>query len=98
MAENTSKDEATKKSKRPTAQKRNAQSMQANVRNRSFKARVATSIRSFKEAASKNEKTEVQSKLGQVYSLLDKGVKKGVFKMNKAERVKSQMSSLASKG
>lgn len=93
MAENTGKkEEVAKKNKKPTAQKRHAQSARANLSNRSFKARVATSIRTFKEIASKKEKPEVQNKLSEVYGLIDKGVKKGIFKLNKARRVKSQMS------
>jgi len=94
MVENTAKEEGKKKSKRPTAQKRHAQSLRANAANRSFKARVATALRSFKETSSKNEKAEAKNKLSEVYSLLDKGVKKGIFKMNKARRVKAQMSDL----
>ena len=97
MAENNKpKEEAGKRAKRPTAKKRNTQSLKHKVQNRSFKASVATSIRSLKESVSKNEKAVVPSKLNDVYSLLDKGVKKGIFKANKANRVKSQMSSLTS--
>ena len=96
MAENK-KDEKSKKEKRPTALKRDLQSLKNKARNRSFKASVATSIRSFKDSISKNEKETVKAKLNEVYSMLDKGVKKGVFKQNKASRVKSQMSTLATK-
>lgn len=95
MAENNkSKEEASKKEKRPTAKKRNLQSLKHRTQNRSFKASVATSIRSLKESISKNEKNVAIGKLSDVYRLLDKGVKKGVFKLNKANRVKSQMSAL----
>ncbi len=94
MAENK-KDEKSKKVKRPTAKKRNLQSLKIKTHNRSFKASVATSIRSFRDSASKKEKDATQTKLQEVYSLLDKGVKKGIFKQNKADRVKSQMSTLA---
>jgi len=86
------KDEVKKKTKRPTALKRNMQSIKCNQRNRSFKARVATTLRSFKELLPKNDKAATQVKLNEVYSLLDKGVKKGVFKLNKARRLKEQMS------
>jgi small subunit ribosomal protein S20 len=94
MADNK-KDEKAKKEKRPTAKKRNLQSLKIKTHNRSFKASVATSIRSLKESVSKKENDAVQNKLNGVFSLLDKGVKKGIFKSNKANRVKSQMSSLA---
>jgi small subunit ribosomal protein S20 len=95
MAENKPKEEKGKKERRPTAQKRNIQSLKHKVHNRSFKASVATCIRSLKESVSKNEKDVVKTKLNDVYSQLDKGVKKGIFKQNKANRVKSQMSTLA---
>jgi small subunit ribosomal protein S20 len=93
MAEN--KEEKGKKQKRPTALKRDLQGLKSKMRNRSFKASIATSIRSFKDSVSKNEKEAVKGKLNEVYSMLDKGVKKGIFKQNKASRVKSQMSTLA---
>jgi small subunit ribosomal protein S20 len=96
MADNK-KEEKVKKQKRPTAIKRYLQSVKSKVRNRSFKASVATSIRSFKDSVSKNEKETVQARLKEVYSIIDKGVKKGIFKQNKAGRVKSQMSTLATK-
>jgi small subunit ribosomal protein S20 len=89
------KEEKSKKQKRPTAQKRDLQGLKNKMRNRSFKASIATSIRSFKDSVSKNEKETVMSKLNEVYSMLDKGVKKGIFKQNKVSRVKSQMSTLA---
>jgi small subunit ribosomal protein S20 len=88
------KDEVKKKTKRPTALKRNMQAIECNKRNRSFKARVATTLRSLKEIAPKNDKAATQAKLNEVYGLLDKGVKKGVFKLNKARRLKAQMSAL----
>jgi len=94
MAENKP-EEKGKKEKRPTAKKRNIQSLKHKVHNRSFKASVATSIRSLKESVSKKEKDAVNLKLNDVYSLIDKGVKKGIIKLNKAKRVKSQMSTLS---
>lgn len=90
------KDEVKKKTKRPTALKRNMQALKCNQRNRSFKARVATTLRSLKEIAPKNDKAATHVKLNEVYSLLDKGVKKGIFKLNKARRLKEQMSTLKS--
>jgi small subunit ribosomal protein S20 len=94
MAENK-KEEKGKKERKPTAKKRNLQSLKNKMHNRSFKASVATSIRSLKETVAKKEKDAAKTKLNEVYSMLDKGVKKGIFKQNKADRVKSQMNSLA---
>jgi small subunit ribosomal protein S20 len=96
MAENNkSKEEGAKKQKRPTALKRNIQNLKCKAQNRSFKARVATAIRSLKDASSKKETAAVKKNLDEVFSLVDKGVKKGVYKQNKANRVKAQMSSLS---
>ncbi|HEY2810114.1 MAG TPA: 30S ribosomal protein S20 [Rhabdochlamydiaceae bacterium] len=97
MAENNnkSKEETGKKERRPQAKKRNLQSLKCKMHNRSFKARVATSIRSLKESVSKKESATAKQNLDEVVSLMDKGVKKGIFKQNKANRVKSQMSTLA---
>jgi len=89
------KEESKKKTKRPSALKRNMQSIKCNERNRSYRARVSTALRSYKEILPKNDKATAQAKLNEVYSLLDKGVKKGVFKLNKARRLKAQMSTLA---
>lgn len=89
------KDENKKKTKKPSALKRNIQSIKCNQRNRSYRARVSTALRSYKEILPKNDKAAAQTKLSEVYSLLDKGVKKGVFKLNKARRLKEQMSTLS---
>ena len=87
----------TKKKKRPTALKRVEQSKKKHALNRSFKSRVRTAIRTFESALSAGEKDQVQTALNTVYSLMDKGVKKGIYKTNKAARVKMQMSALEKK-
>ena len=89
MAE--AKKEATKKIKRPTAQKRDIQSVKRYMMNKSFKARVNTAIRSFESARTAGEQTAIKAKLNDVYSLMDKGVKTGIFKLNKAARIKSRL-------
>lgn len=72
------------KNKRPTAQKRIIQSKKREMKNRIFNSTVKTAIRSLQASPS-------QEKLNSVYSLVDKGVKKGVVKANKASRVKSKL-------
>jgi len=89
--------EEAKKKRCPTAEKRIKQSQKKHEQNRSFKSRVRTAIRGFEKALSTGEKEQMQSALSTVYSLMDKGVKKGIYKHNKAARVKSQMSSLEKK-
>jgi small subunit ribosomal protein S20 len=82
------------KQRRPTALKRDLQSQKRNLRNRSFKAEVNTAVRSLQESISKKDSSATKTQLNDVYSLMDKGVKKGIFKMNKANRVKSRLHAL----
>lgn len=74
-----------------SAQKRDKQSLKARLLNRSFKATVNTAVRSFEEAVSKGDKTAMKQQLDALYSLMDKGVKTGRFKLNKAARTKSRL-------
>lgn len=83
-------EEKKAKVKRPTAKKRILQSEAANLRNRSYKAKVATLTRSLKEAAAQGSDS-VESKLSSLYSAVDKGVKTGMLKPNKAARIKSRL-------
>ncbi|MBS3905012.1 MAG: 30S ribosomal protein S20 [Simkania sp.] len=85
-------EKAPAKEKRPTALKRDAQNERRRLANRSFKAEVNTAIRGFKEAASKKDTAAAKAQLSAVYSLLDKGVKTGAHKLNKASRTKSRLS------
>jgi small subunit ribosomal protein S20 len=73
--------------KTPTAIKRELQNEKGRIRNKAFRSQVSSAIRLCKEADS----SVVQKSLSAVYSLMDKGVKKGVFKKNKANRFKSRM-------
>ena len=73
--------------KTPTAIKREVQNEKGRIRNKAFRSQVSSAIRICKEADS----STVQQSLSAVYSLMDKGVKKGVFKKNKANRFKSRM-------
>lgn len=86
-----------KKTKRPTAQKRDDQSKKRNTRNRAYKAEVGTAIRSYKQTLEKGDASESEKKLNAIYSLMDKGVKKGIVKANKASRTKSRLSSTPKK-
>jgi small subunit ribosomal protein S20 len=74
-----------------SAQKRDKQSLKARLRNRSFKAGVATAVRSFEEAVAKGDKAVMKERLSALYSLMDKGVKTGRYKLNKAARTKSRL-------
>lgn len=85
------KTEEKKKQKRPTALKRDLQSEKRKLANRSFRATVQTAIRGFKDSLSKKDPSAAKAQLQTVYSLMDKGVKTGVFKINKASRTKSRL-------
>lgn len=88
--------EKKKKNRTPSAVKRAKQSIKANIANRSFKAGVKTAIRSFEESLSKGDQAVIQGKLSAVYSLMDKGVKTGRFKLNKAARTKARLANKVS--
>lgn len=93
MANEESKKGPAKK-KCPTALKRIKQDAKRNLRNRSLKSSVRTAIRSFESALSTKDKEKMQTALNAVYSLMDRGVKQGVYKENKAARTKSKMTLL----
>lgn len=81
--------EKPKKVKRPTALKRLLQSKRRQLLNRMFKARVRTALREAAEQIETNDKAACQASVASIYSLMDKGVKRGVFKINKANRIKA---------
>ncbi len=89
------KESAKKKTKRPTAQKRDIQNAKKNLINKSFKSQVRTAITTLEKAVKSSDKSNVTAQINSVYSLMDKGVKKGVFKLNKAARIKSRLSKFA---
>lgn len=89
------KEEVKKKEKRPTAIKRDLQSEKARLRNKIYRSRVRTAIRAFQDTVVKGDGTAINGKLNEVYSILDKCVQKGVFKINKASRTKSRLAAKA---
>jgi small subunit ribosomal protein S20 len=84
--------EEAKKVKRPTPLKRDMQNEKKRVERKGFRSRVLTAMRTFEEALSKSDATAIQSSLKLMHSLVDKGVKTGIFKLNKASRMKSRLS------
>ncbi len=79
------------KVKRPSALKRDIQSEKRRLINRSFKSQVRTAVRNFEESLPKGDDNAIAAQLKNVYSLMDKGVQKGIFKLNKASRTKSRL-------
>lgn len=92
MAKETKKKE---KARIPTALKRDKQAAKRNLRNRMFKSKVRTTIRKFEEAIAGS--ADASESLKAIYSLMDKGVKKGVFPANKASRTKARMAARIAK-
>ena len=80
------------KTKRPTAKKRDLQNEKRRMQNRSFKSKVKTAIRSFEQDLTEKNEESAKARLNVIYSLLDRGVKLGIYKLNKASRTKSRFS------
>ena len=87
--------EEAKKVKRPTAKKRDIQSKKRNLQNKAYKATLSTAIRALEDVMSKGDSANAKEKLSKVFSLVDKGVKKGKVKLNKASRVKAGLTKRA---
>lgn len=79
------------KPKLSTALKRVKQSKERQLRNSAFKSRVRTAINAFKKATAEGDKALSAQALSLVYKLMDKGVNKGIYKLNKSSRIKSRM-------
>lgn len=88
-------DDKTKKTKRPTAQKREIQNKKRRLLNKTRRSKIRTAVRSLDEAIS--EKGITQEKLNQIYSLVDKAVKTGLIKQNKADRTKARLAARVAK-
>lgn len=86
---------AEKKVKRPTALKRDLQNKKRRLNNKVYKSRVRTAIRAFQDSVAKGDQAVTSEKLNEVYSILDKCAKKGVFKLNKVSRTKSRLAARA---
>lgn len=85
------KDEQPKKTKRPTALKRDIQNRKRAALNGAFKARLRTAIRRLEsDLGQSGEEQRLNERLSNVYALADKGVKRGILSINKAKRIKSR--------
>lgn len=81
--------------KRPTAEKRMIRNEKRRLINKSFKSTVRTAMRDFEEAVKTGDHSAIQARLSTVYSVMDKSVKRGVYKINKASRTKLRASKRA---
>ena len=92
MAEEKKEAAKKKNGKISSAKKRDKQSAKKRLANRGFKATVRTAGRAYEEALAGSDKAAKQAELKKVYSLVDKGVKTGRFKVNQAARTKARLS------
>lgn len=83
------KAEGKKVARISSAKKREIQSEKKRLKNRSYRAGLKTTLKEYQKSLSTAEATK---KLSEIYSVVDKGVKKGIIKANKASRIKARMS------
>jgi small subunit ribosomal protein S20 len=89
MAKEKAKEE--KKVKRPSAKKRDLQNEKSRLRNKAYKSQVRNAVRDFDDNVKKGDAESIHKSLDEVYSLLDKGIKHGVYKKNTVNRTKSRI-------
>jgi small subunit ribosomal protein S20 len=80
------------KERRPQAQKRDIQSERRRLHNRARRSKTTTAIRTLSEALTAGKGAESKQQLSAIFSIVDKGVKTGLYKQNKADRIKSRLS------
>jgi small subunit ribosomal protein S20 len=80
------------KERKPSALKRDLQSEKRRLKNKTYKSTVTSLIKSFQSSLAQNDAAATKANLSKVCSLMDKGVKKGIYPKNKANRVKSNLS------
>jgi small subunit ribosomal protein S20 len=90
-------DKKVKKVKRPTALKRDLQHEKKRLINRAFKSKVRSALRVLEEGYGKKDAHLNQKNLSEIYSLMDKGVKKGIYKANTANRTKARIAAATAK-
>ncbi|MFN0065948.1 MAG: 30S ribosomal protein S20 [Chlamydiales bacterium] len=88
-------EEKKAKTKRPTALKRDMQNQKKRMRNKSFKSQVRTTMNAYNEALKSQEKLALEKSINTLYSMMDKGVKRGIFSINKASRTKARVTKKA---
>lgn len=91
MAKEATEKKEEKKTRRPQALKRDLQNEKRRLRNRSYKSSVRTAVRQFEEILAKGDASAIKESLSNVYSMMDKGVQRGIFKLNKASRTKARL-------
>lgn len=83
--------EKSKKVKQPTSIKRDIQNKKRYLQNKMAMSRIRTELKKFEKIAVSQDKEQLKEKLPQIYSLVDKGIKKNILTKNKASRIKSRL-------
>lgn len=77
--------------KKLTAKKRDLQNEKRRLINKSFKSEVRSGMKKMEDALKSKDKASTESAANTIFSLMDKGVKRKLFKQNKADRTKSRI-------
>lgn len=77
--------------KQATAHKRMLQNEKRRISNKAARTRIKTAVKTFHASLEAKEFDKSKTYLNDVYSLVDKATKKGLYKLNKAARVKAQL-------
>lgn len=91
MAEESKADKKKPAQKQSKTHKRLIQSEKHRIANKATRTKIKTTIKSFHSALDAKDMEKSAAFLNEASSLVDKATKKGVFKLNKASRVKSQL-------
>jgi len=67
------------------------QNKKSKLKNKIFKSRTSTTVKAFNEALASGDQESIKTTLSASFSMMDKAVKRGIFKKNKAARLKSRM-------
>lgn len=97
MADGKETQDKNKKERRPQAQKRDIQSKKNRLRNKAFTSQVKTAIKHLDEVIVAKDGDKIKERLNAVYSIMDKGVNKGIYKQNKANRTKARLAARAAR-
>ncbi len=85
-------EETKKKVKVPTAAKRDLRNEKRRMINKSFKSKIRTAVRSFEGSIEEKSADGTEKNLNVFYSMVDRAVKRGIYKKGKADRLKSRFS------
>lgn len=96
MAKDEEKKEV-KKTKRPTAQKRELQNEKRRLANKANRSRIRSEVKSYQKVCSTESQPVIQESVQKLHSSIDKAAKKGLFSVNKASRMKSRLTKLGVK-